>query len=336
MKLYIRTAMESSHSIGEAINQIYIEAYTWREPVILVDFNIELIGLIFDISTLTLREAMVAGLKVKNDTFYLGEYGIDEERIDFYVLSTEIPLEQVQVEMLDVSLPDWAWVVIFGGAISVCLITMFGCTVGCNRWRKNRLMKNQYLSAKTLAEFKSFHSLDALSLDGVGDQSTEALWKKNPKGDNMWTLQKREESQQNVYSKLTLPNHYTLPNQKVKDWQSTTTEWRSRQNVKKAESISSSGDSDSGISSQKRLRRNGFSGKKLTINTTTVTSERVDAPANVYSVNPSRTEPDAAYILDDNNYRGAGATATVKRTRAQIINHIEHEHQSDSSGSVNI
>ena len=61
-------------------------------------------------------------------------FQVDPENVDFYVLGIEAPLVGgSKVEVLDISLPDWAWIVIFGGAISFLIIALLGCTVGCNR-----------------------------------------------------------------------------------------------------------------------------------------------------------------------------------------------------------
>ena len=124
----------ASTKFGSELGSMRIEAFTEKSPGVLVDFYLEFRGLLFNISTLDLREGVLLGLKEKAGRYYLGDLELNRDRVDFYVVSTYVPEVDTRVEVLDVFLPDWAWVVIFGGALSVCIIALLGCTVGCNRY----------------------------------------------------------------------------------------------------------------------------------------------------------------------------------------------------------
>ena len=62
-----------------------------------------------------------------------------EEARSYNFIAAYLIRNHSQVEVLDIVLPDWAWVVIFGGAISLAIIAMFGCVVGCNRYNIRRI-----------------------------------------------------------------------------------------------------------------------------------------------------------------------------------------------------
>eukprot|EP00088_Acartia_fossae_P025463 TRINITY_DN26297_c0_g1_i1.p1 TRINITY_DN26297_c0_g1~~TRINITY_DN26297_c0_g1_i1.p1 ORF type:complete len:170 (-),score=35.88 TRINITY_DN26297_c0_g1_i1:313-822(-) len=80
------------------------------------------------------------------------------------------------------------------------------------------------------------------------DVSSMTLIRKKDRKDNMWTLQKKRQ-QENTYSKLTLPSTYTLPKDKVSEWQKRN---RADETTKDAaKSSGSSTDSDSGVFSRK-------------------------------------------------------------------------------------
>jgi len=199
-----------------------------------------LIQLLFDVTTLDLREALKKGLvsevlptfEETTDTenneeqdmkkkmkYLLGDFEIDVDEIHFYVLSTAEPLTgNVEVEVFDFVLPDWVWVVIFGGVISILIIGLLGCTVGITRWKQNRLLQQRrYLSAQTLSEFKSLQSgVDASELEI--NQSQDILFKKD-KSEFWTTLQRNQEMA--AYSRLSnVAKMQTLSNkQKVEEWQ---------------------------------------------------------------------------------------------------------------------
>jgi len=236
----LRNALEHSALIFESLRGLAVEAFSLRGSDILVDFNIELIQLLFDVSTLDLREALKKGLVAEplptsdetTDTentdkegmekkmkYLLGEFEIDMDEIHFYVLSTAEPLTgNVEVEVFDFVLPDWVWVVIFGGVISVLIIALLGCTVGITRWKQNRLLQQRrYLSAQTLSEFKSLQSgVDTSELEI--NQSQDILFKKD-KSEFWSTLQRNQEMA--AYSRLSnVAKLKTLSNkQKVEEWQ---------------------------------------------------------------------------------------------------------------------
>ena len=56
IQFFVRNALEHSALIFESLRGLSVEAFSLRGSDILVDFNIELIQLLFDVTTLDLRE----------------------------------------------------------------------------------------------------------------------------------------------------------------------------------------------------------------------------------------------------------------------------------------
>jgi hypothetical protein len=44
------------------------------------------------------------------------------------------------VEVLSISLPDWAWLIICGGILSLLIVTVLGCTMGFRRLVLSRVV----------------------------------------------------------------------------------------------------------------------------------------------------------------------------------------------------
>jgi len=319
---------------------ISVEAFTSKENLIFVDFNIEFNALIFDITTLDLREAFVSGLDDKAGLSFLGDYAVDPDNVDFYVIHNALPLQgEEKVEVLDIVLPDWAWVIIFGGAISLAIIAMFGCVVGCNRWRESRILAQQYLSAKSLADFKSFQSLDVTEFEGNYSTAGEPLYKPKMK-DNFWTtLQKesrstknatldfRKEPKEDIYSKISLPRNYTNPNQKVVDWQEDSPHnWPKKPAHLRRPGSASSTDSDSGIANN-RPRRWGSKQSKQSRGSK---KSGAKAGAGLSSFRPGipRVESVDVHVI--------GEEGAANRSRAQLLEDIGNQTDSDGSGHTSI
>jgi len=266
--------------------------------------------------------------------------GVNPENVDFFVVSTERPVEKSQVDVLESSIPDWALVVIFGLAISICIVAMLGCTVGCNRWRQNRLLKSQYLSAKTLADIKSFQSMDDLEFDG--DSSSAPIFKKKRK-ENMWETQRINQKNMTLnsstYARINLPpSSFTLPpGEKVADWQhrSSTADWSKKKQISPRHhenhqnQLSSSAESDSGVSSHlqnpaqvNRRRSARSSNKNGVVMGTSGHRHKVTAalPESCWDL-PAKREP-------------MSEPTKMDVSQEQLLEDMENQSDSDGSSSI--
>jgi len=142
---------------GNAFEFVTVEAYSQEDENIVVHFYVQFNGhTINNISTAALKATLEEELCKDGDDYKIEEFVIDMDDSYFQVVDTSSPTEISRLgERPGVYiLPDWAWVALLGGTVSLIIIAMFGGVACVQVYRRNQVLKRRVLNPKTLETFR--------------------------------------------------------------------------------------------------------------------------------------------------------------------------------------
>ena len=64
MYVLLRNALEHTKLISKSLRGVSVEAFSFRDPNVIIDFNVELVALVLDLDTKDLREVAFLYLSI--------------------------------------------------------------------------------------------------------------------------------------------------------------------------------------------------------------------------------------------------------------------------------
>jgi len=173
---------------GSAFEFCSVEAFSQPSsgPGVVVDVNLQFSGIIFNVTSKDMHQSFVEYLKNVDGHSMMGDYEVNTNACYFLVVDTEIinEADNLVFTKYGVELPDWAWLVIIGGVISVLLIGCLWISISVSRTRHNAAVMRRVIHAKSLGDLRrrSSRVFDKVETDA------SIVYEKDKR--DMWTLQR--------------------------------------------------------------------------------------------------------------------------------------------------
>ena len=175
---------------GNTFEFASVEAYSRRDGKVLVDFYLQFGRIVFNLNTKNIKESFAEKLEVgDSNSLKMGKFDIDLSATYFFVVDTASPLKVLEFETVDGTLlPDWAWLVVFVGVVSIFIITFFAVIMGVNKVRHDKVLKSKVLNPKTLQQFRGQKHFAEVDVDVVTAYATDKR--------DIWTIQKTQQKKE--------------------------------------------------------------------------------------------------------------------------------------------
>ena len=133
----------NKNNFDATITSCSVVEFTKLGDEVLAEIKLQFDGLSNSISSEDVMKMFAEQTKMKNGSYMMGHYDVNVHSSYFLIAENEIKDDSRE-------LPDWAWLVVMGSIVSVCIIAMFGVTISIHRYKHNSETKKRVLNAKTL------------------------------------------------------------------------------------------------------------------------------------------------------------------------------------------
>ena len=162
---------------GDAFEFSTVEAFSENDGRVHADFFLQFSGISFNVTTEDVKESFMQQLREEDGKSYLSTFEIELDESYFLVVDTDQGgrVESLVLGKHGVELPDWAWLVVMGGIVTLLIISVIGVSFTIQRVRQGYNMKKRFVSVQALNALRGERSLDPDLLDTSKVQNLHIL-----------------------------------------------------------------------------------------------------------------------------------------------------------------
>ena len=166
----LQKALDNAFSqvyFGDAFEFSTVEAFSENDGSVNADFFLQFSGIAFNVTTEDVKESFMQQLRKEDGKSFLSKFELDLEESYFIVVDTDQGgrVESLVLGKHGVELPDWAWLVVMGGIVTLLIISVIGVSFTIQRVRQGYNMKKRFVSVQALDALRGERSLDADLID---------------------------------------------------------------------------------------------------------------------------------------------------------------------------
>lgn len=147
--------------IGPYFRSVHVDSIYQRSGLINVDFYLRFHGITFDVTVSDIKAIFREGL----EDSMMGRFEIEDSSTKLRLTENQLPRKKKnQVEILDIVLPDWAWMVVGVLIISFTIMCILGFISTCNR-------RNNTRNVPTMSPYTVSRLRKKMTVDGIYNDS---------------------------------------------------------------------------------------------------------------------------------------------------------------------